>query len=361
MTIVERWKSACLAAVSWGRPVRDGVVMYVLLSIGLAATLTLGLSWRLGALVLILSLLFGLGNLSANIVERYGFPLLERAATTTMRWLRERDDKLTKSVHGRLAGLGAELPLIVLLAAAVMGGIWLFLGILEDVASGDPLVVIDQAVFRLLQALRTPVADVVLVAITELGDSSVIFAVVSVTSICFLLLQRWRVAVYFVIAVIGSTIFVHGMKLILNRARPLHLYDGLSEFSFPSGHATSSMVVYGFLVIALARQAAPALRWALIRGTLSLILLIAFSRLYIGAHWLSDVGAGLSFSVAWTAALAILYFRRDLQPLPSAPLALVFAATLLLAGAWHINRSHSADMARYGLPSATPSGETQRP
>ena len=213
-----------------------------------------------------------------------------------------------------------------------MGGIWLFLGILEDVASGDPLVVIDQAVFRLLQSLRTSVPDVVLIAITELGDSSVILAVVSVAAISFLLLRRWWSALDLVITVIGSTVFAHVMKLILHRARPLHLYDGLSEFSFPSGHATSSMVVYGFLVIVLARQATPKLQKTLITGALSLILLIAFSRLYIGAHWLSDVGAGLSFGVAWTAALAILYFRRDLQPLPSAPLALVFAATLMLAG-----------------------------
>ena len=120
-TSVERWKSKWTAAVSWCRPLRAGVVVYALLSFGLAATLTLGLSWRLGALVLILSLLLGLGNLSANIVERYGSPLLERAATTTMRWLRERDNKLARSVHRSLAGLGVELPLIVLLAAARHG------------------------------------------------------------------------------------------------------------------------------------------------------------------------------------------------------------------------------------------------
>ena len=356
MTVFERCKNICTAAVSWTLPLSSSVVVYTLLSILLAATLTLGSSWRLGLIVLILSVFLGVGSLFAHIVEQYGFPLLERAASMTLIWLRGRHGKLTGLFHGRLAGFSTELPLVVLLAGTVMGGAWLFFGILEDVVSGDPLVSIDQAVFRLLQALRTPAGDAFLVAMTELGDRSMIIAVVTVMATSFLLIQRWRAALYLVLATLGSTVFVLGMKVILHRIRPLHIYDGLSEFSFPSGHATSSTVVYAFLAIVLARHAAPALRRALIVGTLSLIIVIAFSRLYLGAHWLSDVGAGLSFGMARVAALAIIHFRQDTQPLPSAKLALVLALTVMLTGAWHISGSHSADMARYGARA----DETQR-
>jgi undecaprenyl-diphosphatase len=235
-----------------------------------------------------------------------------------------------------------------------MLGLWLFLGILEDVVSGDPLVTLDRSVFQLLQAIHNPLADNALVALTELGDLVVIIAVVAVATISLALLGRWRASIYLLLSALGSAVFVHGMKLILHRARPLHPYDGLSEFSFPSGHATSSMVVYGFLAIILARHAVPWLRKILIAGTLSLVSVIAFSRLYVGAHWLSDALAGIAFGTAWIAVLSLAYFRNDRAKLPAGTLAGVFAASLALTGVWHIHNVHQIDMARYAVPAGAP-------
>lgn len=356
--VLGAWARRCVAG-AWGGLPRRWIAIYTILSAGLASVVAVGVSWRLGVLILILSSLVGLALLLAHVVERYGFPVLELAASATLRWLQERDDRMSRSLHGRLERLGVELPLVAVLAAAVMGGMWLFLGLLEDVVSGDPLVAVDGRVFRMLQVLRSPWGDAGLIALTELGDRVVITAVAIMASMSFLLLRRWRAALYLVVAALGSTLFVHGMKMVLHRSRPLQLYDGISEFSFPSGHATSSIVVYGFLAIMFARSASPALRRGLIAGTLSLIVLIAFSRLYLGAHWMSDVGAGLSFGIAWTAALAILYFRGEREPLPSRFLASLVAATVVVAGVWHISRTHPADMARYAPGTVIPSSKAQ--
>lgn len=347
------------AAAVWSTRLAKSITLYTSAAPFIAAALALGISWRLGVLSLILLSLIGVALLIAHIVEQYGYPFLELASSASLRWLRGSQYRLTRSVHDLLQGLGAELPLILLLIAVAMGGVWLFLGVIEDVVSGDPLVIVDQKVFQILQALRTPTADALLVPITELGDRSVILPVVIVTTGAFLLIKRWWAALYVVLAALCSTLFVQGMKLVLHRPRPLHLYDGISEFSFPSGHATSSIVVYGFLAILLARSTTPLLRRALISITLSLIMLIAFSRLYLGAHWLSDVGAGLAFGTALIASLAVLYLRQDQEPLPSSQLAGLLALTVIIAGTWHITQSYSLDRVRYAPPQLMPRSAVQ--
>jgi undecaprenyl-diphosphatase len=58
------------------------------------------------------------------------------------------------------------------LAVVLIGSAWLFFGILEDVVSGDPLVRADTAIYNALQDLRTAPGDAVMIAFTELGDTS---------------------------------------------------------------------------------------------------------------------------------------------------------------------------------------------
>jgi undecaprenyl-diphosphatase len=138
------------------------------------------------------------------------------------------------------------------------------------------------------------------------------------------------------------------IKLVLHRPRPVpSLYDGLWSYAFPSGHAVMSTVVYGFLAVLIARDWAPARRWIVYSSVVATVCLIAVSRLYLGAHWFSDVIGGLSLGTAWVSLLGIAYYRRNRQaPLPpSVPIIAVVA--LALAAGWHIDRRYSDDLARY--------------
>lgn len=322
-----------------------GIPLLVIGGVGVLLALTV--SWRLGVVAAIVSVLVGGALLLAHVLERYGFALVETATSAVQRWLQAREDRVSRTLAGALDGFGGDLPLIALFAVAVLVGLWGFTEVFEHVVAGDPLVAVDQWVFNQLQSLRTPAGDYVLVAITELGDRDVIIAVVvSVAAGLVLMRRRWA-AIYLVIAAVGSTLFVHALKMFLHRTRPRDLYDGVSEFSFPSGHATSSLVVYGFLAILIARSASPSLRRAVIAAAVSLVIMIAFCRIYLGAHWLTDVTAGMAFGIAWTTLLAIIHLRHDRGALPSNELALLVAVTLLVAGGWHIATSHAADMARY--------------
>ena len=236
---------------------------------------------------------------------------------------------------------------LVWAALLILGGAWLFFGVLEDVVSHDPLVQADVIVYGLLQKLRTPAVDSLMVAITELGDVQVLLPVILVALAWFIAHRLWHTAAYWLAAIGMAAALEKVLKLALHRPRPNPFYGGVEQFSFPSGHATMSIVVYGFLAFLLCRGEQHRLRKAFALAAALLIASISFSRLYLGAHWLSDVLGGLSFGVAWVAALAVAYEYQSHEKLKSRRLAAAILATLLIAGTVHIATDHAADVVRY--------------
>ena len=247
---------------------------------------------------------------------------------------------------------GLEFPLLA--ALGILGSAWLFLGVLEDVATSDPLVDVDVIVHGVLQQLRTPSMDSVMVAMTELGDVQVVLPVVAASLAWFLWHRLWRTSLYWLAAIAVAELLVKVLKFALHRSRPGLLYDGLESFAFPSGHATMSVVAYGFLAFLVGRKQGAAVRF-LIATTATLgIALVALSRLYLGVHWASDVIAGASFGLAWAGALAMAYAYATDEDIKPNQLSIVLMATLLLSGAWHIRQHHGRDSLRYA-PLATSS------
>jgi membrane-associated phospholipid phosphatase len=160
--------------------------------------------------------------------------------------------------------------------------------------------------------------------------------------------RAWHDLLYWLSAVGFGTLAVAALKVILEIPRPVPLYSGLNAFSFPSGHATMSVVVYGFAAVLAAGDLPP--RWRVLpyTGAALLIAGIAVSRLYLGAHWLSDVAGGLALGSAW---IALLVIARQRHPRP--PLGLTFApavtVVLLAVGIWHINTHLGKDLRRYAI------------
>lgn len=253
-------------------------------------------------------------------------------------------------MHALLARLlrrGTPKWFLVCAAVLVLGGAWLFLGILEDVATHDPLVHIDAFIHDVLLTLRTPDGDRFWVAVTELGDIQVVLPVIVVALVWFLAHRLWRTALYWLAAVGVAEALVQVIKLTLHRPRPGGLHAGVAQFSFPSGHATLSLVVYGFLAFLLCVQASHRFRVVIVSGAALLIGLVAWSRLYLGVHWMSDVVGGLSFGTAWIAALAVAYLYQQREVPRSASLGVTVVVTFVVAAALHIAASHAVDFLRY--------------
>ena len=252
---------------------------------------------------------------------------------------------------------GFRFPLLS--ALVILGSAWLFLGVLEDVATGDPLVDVDVIVHGVLQQLRTPWLDSAMVAATELGDVQVLLPVILASLAWFVWRRVWRTSLYWLAAVGVAEVLVKLLKVALHRARPGLFYDGVERFAFPSSHATMSVVAYGFLAFLICRNQRPAARLLIAASAALFISLIAFSRLYLGVHWASDVIAGESFGLAWIGALAMAYSYRTADDVKPNQLAIVVVVTLLMSGSWHIMQRHASDSVRYAPPSTLGEGGSE--
>ena len=261
--------------------------------------------------------------------------------------LAPRRDAASRALARALDPDDPSVALALLWTALALGAAVAFAGLAEDVATGDPIVVADLALSRWLQDWRTPGLDRAMVAVTMLGDHEVL-TVTALGAGAWLAWRRaWRALGAGALAMALTAAFVPLAKTALGRARPVaDLYAGADAFAFPSGHATGTAVLAGLLAVLLARG----LRWragAAVAGALgALALAVALSRVVLGAHWPSDVAAGLAFGAALSAAFALALGRRgpEIRPLG---LALAAGGAFALAAAYHLPRERAVALALY--------------
>jgi undecaprenyl-diphosphatase len=144
--------------------------------------------------------------------------------------------------------------------------------------------------------------------ITLAGNTVVL--VVLVTAIGIVLLRRTRPneATVIALALVGSALLNGALKLLFHRPRPELAFVHLDTYSFPSGHAAVSTATFSTIAFLLGRRYRSLRARLLIPlGTLVAILLVGFSRLYLGAHYLSDVLAGISVGFGWAMLCLIAY------------------------------------------------------
>jgi undecaprenyl-diphosphatase len=137
--------------------------------------------------------------------------------------------------------------------------------------------------------------------ITYLGSSIVIVPIVAVSSILFLLKKKYEYLLSFFVVVAGSSLMVYIIKVATTRPRPFGVAVYTEHlFSFPSLHTSIAVVVYGFLGYWLIQQTK---NWKtklnIVFVQTILILIVGFSRLYLGVHFLSDVVVGYILGVLW--------------------------------------------------------------
>lgn len=192
---------------------------------------------------------------------------------------------------------------------------WIFAAIAEDVATRDPITLVD-ARFSAWLHVRTfePLTRFMLL-ITSL-HSGLSVTVMTLALSAYLWVRRRRIwTVTLMLAVFGGMGLNFLMKNLFIRPRP-HFNDPiltLTSYSFPSGHTMTATVFYGTLcVLALSQTHRWQWRALAVLGTAFCVLLVGFSRIYLGAHFLSDVLAAIAEGLAWLAfsLIAIETIRR---------------------------------------------------
>lgn len=197
--------------------------------------------------------------------------------------------------------------LIVLVAGA------LFIGVLEDVVSGDPIVRVDLSVYHFLQSVRTPWSDAVLAGLGTLGSVVTLGTLIVTVVIWMLWERRWRAIGYWLAAVVFSQLLILALQFALHRASPNHLVS--SAYVFPSDHVAATVIVYGFLAFLLARRVGMAEGLLVATASTVVVIVVALAGLYFGKFWVSDAIGGAALACAWVAIVALTAIWRH----PEAP------------------------------------------
>jgi len=143
---------------------------------------------------------------------------------------------------------------------------------------------------------------------------------VAVAAVVLLRRHRARLALFLVVTTAVGGLLDTAVKVAVSRSRP-SLVDPVATAagkSFPSGHAMSSTVVYGALLLVFLPYVARRWRPAVVAGAVVVVLAVGFTRLALGVHYISDVLGGYVLGLAWlaasTAAFSIWRVERGRPP-----------------------------------------------
>ncbi|TAA73360.1 phosphatase PAP2 family protein [Planococcus salinarum] len=195
------------------------------------------------------------------------------------------------------------LPVLLVLTGLGIASlfVWLFAELAEEVLENE-MKSFDNSIINFFEAIETSTLDIIYIGITELGS---VWFLTTLSVLIILLLwfkakDKWGI-LFFVIAVAGSGLLTWLLKQFYERGRPSINEDiDAIGFSFPSGHSMGSLVFYGFLAYLIARSSQKrAVKYLSLTVLGLLIILIGTSRIYLGAHFPSDVLAGFIAGTVW--------------------------------------------------------------
>jgi undecaprenyl-diphosphatase len=224
---------------------------------------------------------------------------------------------------------------------------WTFLVIPQHMAPDNLLANLDLYLFNRLQGLRSPLGDQLMVATTTIGDGWVLYSFTALLSVWLVWSKHWRAAVHWLVTVACVGLLTDALKRYTAVERPPLLDGSALGYAFPSGHASLSVAVFGFLAVVMARELRSNWHWIPYSVAVFLVVAIGFSRLYLGAHWLSDVLAGWSLGLAWVALMGIAYRQHPAPTLSVKVLAPVSLAALSTIVVLHSTQQRDWHMALY--------------
>jgi membrane-associated phospholipid phosphatase len=191
-------------------------------------------------------------------------------------------------------------------------------------ALANPLGGTDHELATWFHERLTPAFVAVLHAFTDFGSGEWVGIVVFALVLFFTWKRWWPSLVMLIVAVPGGMLLNEWVKILVHRQRPF--LDGpfvdWSGYSFASGHTIGATLLYGQLLLFIL----PCLKaryWRLLSvfSAVSLIALVGFSRIALGAHFLTDVVAAILFGIIWLALCVVL--GKPVRSLLRSPMATV--------------------------------------
>jgi undecaprenyl-diphosphatase len=169
---------------------------------------------------------------------------------------------------------------------------------------------LDNTTLAFLRQIASPALDLLAGLVSLLGSEVVLW----LGLLLVLLLtrkRRWGTAAGLVVTTTGAQLLNDILKELFHRTRPapvlqpMGLFAAAQQFSFPSGHAMVSAAFYFYVAYLAWRAVRGRWRWATVAGLGLLVLAIGLARMYLAAHFLSDVIAGYFAGFVWTDAVIL--------------------------------------------------------
>ncbi|MEA5535165.1 phosphatase PAP2 family protein [Crocosphaera sp. XPORK-15E] len=164
-----------------------------------------------------------------------------------------------------------------------------------------------------IHATNQPFLDEIAKNITKLGNFEGIIGLLISIILLLIYQKKRRYIAYLIITILGNTILNIMTKIFFHRMRP-YLWESSyyrpQDFSFPSGHAMGSMtLVIALLILTWGTP------WRSLVGILGglFVLVIAWTRLYLGVHFPSDILGGWILAIPWTIGMSLLFDLRQLK------------------------------------------------
>jgi undecaprenyl-diphosphatase len=200
-------------------------------------------------------------------------------------------------------------PVAAILVVAI--GLWIFLGVADEMGEGDTAV-FDSAILSALREggnAHDPIGphwfELAAADVTSFGSVTGLTLIVALIAGFFAAFRRYREAWVLLAAPISGSLLSQWLKQYFNRERPpteFHAVEVINP-SFPSGHAMLSAVVYLTLAVLIARFSnRKRVKFYSLFAGVFMTLVVGASRVYLGVHWATDVLAGWSLGAAWALA-----------------------------------------------------------
>ena len=223
---------------------------------------------------------------------------------TLRRFVRARLDPATAT------GLALTLALGAVVVAFVVMGVTIAM-----IRSSSGVVNLDVAVTRWAAAHTSGLSRAVFRFVTFAGSTIGVAAVALATAVFALRTRRgWRVPLFLLLVLAGQLALANLIKVGVERVRPdAPPFAVLSGPSFPSGHATAAAAVWAAVALVLSRDSSPRARSLLAGAAAAIAVAVACTRVFLGAHWTSDVVGGLLLGWTWFALCAVAFGGRELR------------------------------------------------
>lgn len=183
------------------------------------------------------------------------------------------------------------------------------------VSRSSTLQTIDQQWHDWAVVARTPGDTTFFALMSVIGGPAVMGIVTAIVIAALFIRNRPRWAIYMAVTAGGGALLNMELKRFFERARPAlaEMLRRAHGYSFPSGHAMGSTIVMGsFAYLAVRVLKTWTRKSAAIAFAITFVAAVAASRVYLGVHWVSDIGAGVSAGLVWLATTTVGYetFRR---------------------------------------------------